>query len=796
MPVKSLESFLFERGLVGSGPIDSLRNSTLGIDVDHYVSRLLTHKREQYLDAIGGFPMSLKMYIESDLQIFRENNITPIFIFSGSCTTNQLDYQAYYTAMAQEAASTGDSSNQSLNRTSTESILNQRHKAWTQWNNLMINNKLSYIDHPIPPVDPFRYNTTIETKRFQNDLIYYLIQNNIYYQVAPYCSWIQLAYLLQEDYIDIIYGPTDLLMLDSVDKFILGMEFPNKEYRFIDRGRMLSDFKCSSDEFVDICMAIGNSLQPVTLPPLQVYSHHQIFQAALDMCTGGCTNYYTYLLTNPLKLDLRKEISLYQKGLSSLKYMPVLKDNGRVEIFNYNETEIMSQGSDNIAKNVWPETLPCSSSALEPIPNDVHDFIQQKLPHEYNFYRSIGLIDNILLDTIATGVYPDFPPLDGGLADSYRKLVRKTVDDFKNKEINLLTQSINRYYQIKPIKHVKWFSPSEEIILKNRMDPSMFDKINHLIVKTDDLDRTFSINEFISVINESDNLSQDFIFEQVLFPNSVPKNKKIFVTFDLLSTNFLRWLFLMDFFEFDLCNKILKPTQWGKILLKFNELGIPPKYQEYMLILLVFFKMNVLSLSEDTKPLVQSALSQATLRSYPKEAQYILILTRVLALFQLNQKPSNYYGPIDKKTLIFSEHLRLIKQNMSELFQSILVSSLVSGEFDRLSLENSKWQSEIVGYLPFKLSISNTIMAMMWEFYLQKWLHNGQDKQDALSLISNTFGSYKYVPNLGGELKEAYQYLIKFQLVFQNMAKLGLIKQEEYELYENSLIFANNAFYN
>lgn len=37
------------------------------------------------------------------------------------------------------------------------------------------------------------------------------------------------------------------------------------------------------------------------------------------------------------------------------------------------------------------------------IPNDVHDFIGQMLPHEYYFYRSIGLVTGKLFDAIVTG---------------------------------------------------------------------------------------------------------------------------------------------------------------------------------------------------------------------------------------------------------------------------------------------------------------------------------------------------------------------------------------------------------
>ncbi|CEP62107.1 Mkt1p LALA0_S04e07954g [Lachancea lanzarotensis] len=798
MPIKSLESFLFERGLVGSYPIESLKNATLGIDVDHYVSRLLTSKREQYLDAIGGFPTSLKLYLESDLQVFQEYDITPVFIFSGSPVATQAEASGHYTAAAAEAAAAASNANisgpmssvsSSSGRTAKETVLAQRHKAWTQWTNLLSNNQSTYVDQPIPPTEAFRYSVPLDTKRFQSDLIAYLISRGIWYQVAPYSSWVQLAYLLQQGYIDAIYGPTELLLLGSVEKFILGMEFPNKEYRFVDNKRVLNDLRCSMDEFIDISMAVGNDLQPYTLSPLGVYPSQQLFEVALDMVTTSGTDFYAYQFVNPVKAESSQSISRYQKGVSALRYMPVLKEDGKVEFFPAERPkDATSSGSDS------SQSPPSSAGSSDVIPSDVHDVVAQRLPHEYYFYRSLGLVSGKLLDALTTGVYAEEPPLDGGSSDSYRKLVKDSVARFKNKEINQLTQPINRYYQIKPIKQVKWFAPDDPVTLTNRATPSIFERVNLLVVKTGDSDTKFSISKFLSVLSGAQDISHSFVSKQVIFPNSVPTAEKLSTSFDLLATSFLRTLTLLEFFEFDTTSKSLKATKWGEILLSLGTQKVDAQFAEPLFILLVFFKTKVLSLFQETVPATPSALSKATLRSYPKESSYILAITRVMSAYRMDQKPSNYHGPVDRKTLVFRDHLDFVRENLNDLFETTAVSSLAAGEFDRLSLDNVGWQKKIVGAMPFKLSTPNTVMAMIWEFYLQKYLHNGNSKPDALSLVMSLFNTGKSIPNLQEELEVSLRFMRQFSEILGEMSKVGLCKVEDHVSFTAAVAFAEQAF--
>lgn len=828
MPIQSLELFLFERGLVGSHPIETLKGTTLGIDVNYYVSRLLSAKKEQFLDAIGGFPTSLKMYLESDLKIFKETNITPVFVFNGSATVNQLEYNSYSTAGAEEAAasvslgtspsgSNPSSSGSGNYKSHKELMLTQRHKGWTQWNNLISNNQDSYVDQPLKPQEPFRFNNTIEPQRFQSDLIKYFIENDITYQVAPFTSWIQLDYLLQNEFIDAIYGPTDCLMLPNLDKFILGMEFPNKDFRFVDKSRVLKELQISYDEFIDIAMTVGNDLQPITLPPLQVYPRNKVFEIALEMVLNTGTNFYAYQLSNqmnsgtsspssssPSSASSNKYILDYQRGVASLRHMPVLQANGRVEIYATNTLSNDTEENDKKPKTNSPPAKTDGAPTTQvtdtkkgyPIPNDAHDFVGQRLPAEYYYYKSLGLVSGKLFDAITTGIYPEEPPLDGGVSDSYRELIVKSVDIFKNKEINLLTQQINRYFQMKPIKHVKWYSTENKVQLANRVTPSIIEQLKYIVVKTGETDQPFNFYNFIKLLNDNvEDLPGKFIADTpIITPRGSPENQ-LQSTFDLLSTSFLRLLIQLEFFNFDLTKKSLRPSPWGTVLLKlFSPEDLNDPYYENLFILLVFLQTKVLTISEEAKPNVRSALSDHTLRSYPEESKYILVLTRLLTLFQVDQKPTTiYHGPIDKKSLIFREHLDFVRKNLNDMFEALMVSSLTSNEFNRLSISNIEWQSSVVHNMPFKCNLPNTVMAMMMEFFLQKYLYNGNSKTDAMSLVATEFSTYKSVPDLDDQFNLSGEYLRKCDILIKELASMRLIKNDEAELSSNAIKFALNA---
>jgi hypothetical protein len=66
-------------------PLDLIKETRLGIDVNHYVRQLLTSEehREPMVAAVGGFPIALTSVIERQMKQLEDMRIIPVLVFSG-----------------------------------------------------------------------------------------------------------------------------------------------------------------------------------------------------------------------------------------------------------------------------------------------------------------------------------------------------------------------------------------------------------------------------------------------------------------------------------------------------------------------------------------------------------------------------------------------------------------------------------------------------------------------------------------------------------------------------------------
>lgn len=66
-------------------PLDVLKDTRLGIDVNHYVRQLLTSEdyREPMVAAVGGYPTALASVIEKQMKSLEDMRITPVLVFNG-----------------------------------------------------------------------------------------------------------------------------------------------------------------------------------------------------------------------------------------------------------------------------------------------------------------------------------------------------------------------------------------------------------------------------------------------------------------------------------------------------------------------------------------------------------------------------------------------------------------------------------------------------------------------------------------------------------------------------------------
>lgn len=716
MPIKSLESYLFERKLVNTSSIEILQNAIIGIDVEHYLSRIYTFKKEQFLSGIGGIPSSLKDYIQSDLQVFKEFNIVPIFVISG--LSIQLQHNNYRT---------NELSPQEQHLENTWAKLNSKSLNPYGYNSLNSESFRLFTD-PLP------------VRPMLNDLIKYFIEVDINYMVAPYDASFQLSYLYQSKMIDLIYGSTDLL-LTKVDKFILGMEFQSKDFRYIDRLKILNELNLTEKQFLDLSIMVGCSLQPVTFPnfpplpkpnPIQPYPQLSYFKLGLEIIyqynslSGDKNNdLYGFIIS----LNDPKLLDLYYKGHAAINYLPVLNKEGYEELYAVEmaklgiikdgdlfdadsapiaELEDSTESNDNSDNKKEKD----EKSVSIKVPNNVHDIISQKLPPELYFYLSIGLIRVDILEGIIQGELNIRPPLESGLSDSYKNLITSsTYVNLLDYQLNLITQLLARYYQVKKIKLNYWFK-DDGLELNNRLTPPIFKKVSHLLVKNERPDKFTLGNFFLNLSDE--------------YETKVSSNKDVKTYDDLVSTALLRALYLIEIID----NKTNKLTSFGKILKRFvKEHGndVNETDLQELIVILLLVRSKTLKLNEPNKEFngvpkfFKEFNTLEDIHLLTEDVKNLTLISRVFSLHKFHISPINYQGPISRALINFRSHVNFIANNLSNIIECLLVDFIVHQESStvKLHFDQKKDWRKLVDQIPFYNDCNNTLLGILAEIYFE-----------------------------------------------------------------------------
>ena len=72
-------------------PLSDMQNAHIGVEAVYYLQRLIDRPpaHEPLLAAIGGEPFALRLHIENELDLWKSNNITPLFVFEGQSTAGK-----------------------------------------------------------------------------------------------------------------------------------------------------------------------------------------------------------------------------------------------------------------------------------------------------------------------------------------------------------------------------------------------------------------------------------------------------------------------------------------------------------------------------------------------------------------------------------------------------------------------------------------------------------------------------------------------------------------------------------
>lgn len=717
MPIRSLESFLFERKLVNTSSIEILQDATIGIDVEHYLSRIYTFKKEQFLFALGGVPSSLENYIQSDLKVFNEFNIRPVFVLPGLHVNSQ------------------------ERKFATNELSLQEQHLETTWNKLYSKHSSSNGSNYIFLSESFRLHVDpLPIRPMVNDLVKYFIRNGIDYMISPYDASFQLSYLYQNKLIDSIYGSTDVL-LTKIDKFILGMEFQSKDFRFVDKQKVLNDLNLTERQFLDISIMVGCSPQPITfsnlptLPkpnPMSPYQQSSYFKIALDIFfqyssfSGGAgSDFFGYVssLNDPLLIDL------YYRGHAAIKYMPVLNVEGYTELYS---AEMLKLGLIDEINVIHREQESLShvfedkSGLTLKIPTELHNVISQRLPPEIYFYHSLGILPLKLLEAITLGTFTVRPPLESGLGEGYKKLITSsdTLDTWDS-QFNLITQLLARYYQVKKIEVDYWFR-DEKLVLNNRLVPPISARVSNLFLE---VPGNFVLKDFLFCLPNTFELTVQAI-------NKSPDGT--YSDGNLIASSLVRALFVLKFID-NSTKQVQKPFLLLKKFLETNP-SVPDDFLEEITLLVLLLSTGSYNLFsvDRSYPGVPKTFKNAGLEEEisPLEARKVALASRIFSLHKFNIHPINYQGPISRSLLSFRSHIKFVQELLSTSMETCLIDLFVrQGDVKMTYQTRDKWYN-LIQQLPFYSDLNNTLLGVICEVYLDnclKQLKSGQSVEDLIA---------------------------------------------------------------
>lgn len=656
-----------------------MKGATVGIDVKHYITHLFQNESEPLVQAIGGFPLSLIDQIKNDISTFKSLNITPVFVFDGlPVAISTVDKP--FTGHSQGAMSTNSA--QKRSQAWEEYEKGRGDQAVKQFNQVG-SSDLDYLQHG---------------KRV---LINYFSSNGIEFAVAPYTSHAQLVYLHNEGYIDAIYGAIDVLMYTAVEKLIVHIDTKTSSFTWLPKSQLLYNMGVNHEQFVEACILVGCEVSPKPFPligqQLAATGGHGNASAPIKIALSIILSPSPYATLSGFVDPAITSITYFerfQKAYAAIQYQPVFKDSGKAEPI----------------------------SAAEDTPSDIHEFIGQRLPDEIYFYIYHGLIGTELLDVLTSGVLVELAPLDGGVNTQYRRFLQHLHADVYPKSLSLLSQSLHRYYQHKPIKTIQWFDQPRETII-NKAPQGLYHQVSLWKISESSYRNKLKDINLLNILrpfyaeegakqDEVDTFIESTIHKKIDGPATTTVWKPH--TPEEISVNaILRALQIVGLFTQD-----HHLTPWGKVITK-TLASIPKRFaddanfQEALTLALLLVKDGFLN-STTLNPIVPGGPEKGS-----SDVQaHVLLLSRVATFISLKHKPSGFAGPLSHNILAFQSLVWKEIFSYRGLIESNLISLLANGDADRLAVENEDW-TQISTKLPF-LRVPNAAIGVAMKSYFDK----------------------------------------------------------------------------
>lgn len=405
MRVRHLQTHLADQGLVNSGPLRDLRNVSVGVDAVFWL-RSIQALKDPFADALGGIPPGIFGFVDKELEQFKENNITPYFVFQGVAPGPQ--HSMFVSRMD-----------------------HQMDLAW------------KYLAHGERSAAQKCF--AVSTSRINGDFVYFIFhhlrQKGYECFQAPYFAGAQLAHFAEQNLVQTIFGPPGLLLY-GVKTVIIHLNFSQNTFDWVDLDSVLKKWQLSWDSFVEACMLAGTEYC-LTYPYLnlsgQATTQQQQarfnFEAAVYIIKQGpLIDWMGHFPSEEMKTD-------HVDGYCICK---VLVQNSPV--LHLQDYAIRPLGACK------PGDSP------PPVPSDFAAIMGQKLPPALYYLMLHGIISHKLPQALAKGEWTDKsqPLVD---TREFRSLL-EDLQDYRRVSLGLVAQHLHKSFQNKRILCKAYWEPN------------------------------------------------------------------------------------------------------------------------------------------------------------------------------------------------------------------------------------------------------------------------------------------------------------------------------------------------
>ncbi|CEL95401.1 unnamed protein product [Vitrella brassicaformis CCMP3155] len=391
MRVRHLQTFLQDQKLVMQNSLENLHGFRVGIDAVYW-TRTLSGLKDPFADALGGLPPAMYGVIDRELDQFKKNNISPVFIFQGM---QPRSHQLFSSQLHQQM----DDAWQLL----TEGDRFQAQQRFAQATSRINSDFTQFV---------FHYLRTKDCECIQ----------------APYFATAQIAYFVDKNYFDAVFGPPALLLY-GVSKVVIGIDWKNEHFDWVELSRLLQTWSVNKEQFVDACLLAGTEYC-LTFPYLNLTQFHAgtahfTFGTAIEFIKQApLISYMQHFPNEEMKND---HVDGYCTCRALIQYPLVMQLDGEV----------------------GPPHPSTAMNQTVMLPSDFSKIVGSKLPSALYYLLTKGVISRKIPTVLATGEWYDFshPTVD---SNEYRDLLND-LKEYRGRALGLVAMRLHKSFQERAI---------------------------------------------------------------------------------------------------------------------------------------------------------------------------------------------------------------------------------------------------------------------------------------------------------------------------------------------------------